>query len=189
MLRRIAQHSARRGDQPALAVIPLDRDGHRLVDPADHQAGMHPGLDVEEIATGDHVARDHAVERLVERRAARHVPERSAPLGPGERRGPIATPGGAVATARVRMHGEIGRLMNASHASLRDDYEVTVEAVDRLVADLQADPRVFGARMTGAGFGGACVALVEHGTARTIKAKIAAATGAAGPRRRVVPAR
>ncbi|MGZ9051314.1 MAG: hypothetical protein ACXW3N_03740 [Rhodoplanes sp.] len=40
--------------------------------------------------------------------------------------------------------------------------------------------------MTGAGFGGACVALVEHGTARTIGAKIAAATGAAGPRRRVV---
>jgi len=52
-----------------------------------------------------------------------------------------------------------GALMNASHASLRDDYEVSVAALDRLVALLQAQPAVYGARLTGAGFGGACVAL------------------------------
>ena len=52
-----------------------------------------------------------------------------------------------------------GRLMDASHASLRDDYEVSVAPLDELVALLQAHPDVFGARLTGAGFGGACVAL------------------------------
>jgi galactokinase len=56
-----------------------------------------------------------------------------------------------------------GALMNASHASLRDDYEVSVPALDRLVALLQADPDVHGARLTGAGFGGACVALCRAG--------------------------
>ena len=53
-----------------------------------------------------------------------------------------------------------GELMNASHSSLRDDYEVSVTALDTLVAMLQETPGVFGARLTGAGFGGACVALV-----------------------------
>ncbi|MGE5385833.1 MAG: galactokinase [Betaproteobacteria bacterium] len=55
--------------------------------------------------------------------------------------------------------GEFGQLMNASHASLRDDYEVSVPQLDQLVALLQAHSGVFGARLTGAGFGGACVAL------------------------------
>jgi galactokinase len=48
-----------------------------------------------------------------------------------------------------------GELMNASHASLRDDYEVSVQALDTLVTMLQETPGVFGARLTGAGFGGA----------------------------------
>ena len=61
-----------------------------------------------------------------------------------------------------------GELMNASHASLRDDYEVSVPALDTLVAILQANPGVFGARLTGAGFGGACVALVENGRGKAI---------------------
>lgn len=52
-----------------------------------------------------------------------------------------------------------GALMNASHASLRDDYEVSTPELDLLVALLQAQPGVYGARLTGAGFGGACVAL------------------------------
>jgi galactokinase len=57
---------------------------------------------------------------------------------------------------------EFGTLMNASHASLRDDYEVSTPELDRLVALLQAHPDVYGARLTGAGFGGACVALCQH---------------------------
>ena len=59
-----------------------------------------------------------------------------------------------------------GELMNASHTSLRDDYEVSVPALDTLVAMLQETPGVFGARLTGAGFGGACVAMVASGQAK-----------------------
>ncbi|MFO1455965.1 MAG: galactokinase [Steroidobacteraceae bacterium] len=54
-----------------------------------------------------------------------------------------------------------GELMDASHASLRDDFEVSVPALDRLVQALRSQPGALGARLTGAGFGGACVALVE----------------------------
>ncbi|MBD2084509.1 galactokinase [Coleofasciculus sp. FACHB-542] len=61
-----------------------------------------------------------------------------------------------------------GELMNASHASLRDAYEVSVPALDTLVRMLQETRGVFGARLTGAGFGGACVALVEVGKAEAI---------------------
>lgn len=65
-----------------------------------------------------------------------------------------------------------GELMNASHTSLRDDYEVSVPALDTLVGILQKTPGVFGARLTGAGFGGACVALVASGQGRAIATKV-----------------
>jgi galactokinase len=58
-----------------------------------------------------------------------------------------------------------GQLMNESHASLRDDYEVSIAALDTLTEALRAQPAVLGARLTGAGFGGACVALCRHGLA------------------------
>ncbi|MDZ7950405.1 galactokinase [Nostoc sp. DedQUE09] len=61
-----------------------------------------------------------------------------------------------------------GELMNASHASLRDDYEVSVPALDTLVEILQKTEGVLGARLTGAGFGGACVALVKSGQSKDI---------------------
>lgn len=64
--------------------------------------------------------------------------------------------------------GHFGALMNASHASLRDDYQVSVPEVDCIVAHLQADPQVYGARMTGAGFGGACVALIKQGARHAV---------------------
>jgi galactokinase len=59
-----------------------------------------------------------------------------------------------------------GELMNASHDSLRDDYEVSIPELDQLVRALRGAPGVFGARLTGAGFGGACVALCRAGQAR-----------------------
>ena len=61
-----------------------------------------------------------------------------------------------------------GALMNASHASLRDDFEVSVAALDRLVQLLQDCSEVHGARLTGAGFGGACVALCRRGTVERV---------------------
>jgi galactokinase len=56
-----------------------------------------------------------------------------------------------------------GRLMAASHASLAEDFEVSTDALDALVADLSGRPGVFGARLTGAGFGGCAVALCRPG--------------------------
>lgn len=55
---------------------------------------------------------------------------------------------------------EAGRLMNASHASLRDLYEVSCPELDTMVELLQEQPGCLGARLTGAGFGGCAVALV-----------------------------
>lgn len=56
-----------------------------------------------------------------------------------------------------------GAIMDESHASLRDDFEVSSPALDALVGRLQRTPGVFGARLTGAGFGGCAVALTEPG--------------------------
>jgi galactokinase len=56
-----------------------------------------------------------------------------------------------------------GELMVESHNSLRDDFEVSTPTLDRLVDVLRTSPGVFGARLTGAGFGGCVVALAEPG--------------------------
>ncbi|BAZ13693.1 galactokinase [Calothrix sp. NIES-4071] len=75
-------------------------------------------------------------------------------------------------TRHVSSLQKFGELMNASHASLRDDYEVSVPALDILVDILQKTPGVFGARLTGAGFGGATVALVAQGEESNIATKV-----------------
>jgi len=54
-----------------------------------------------------------------------------------------------------------GELMNASHASMRDDFEISCPEIDVLVEIAQSQPGVFGSRMTGGGFGGCTVSLVE----------------------------
>ncbi|MBN2470294.1 MAG: galactokinase [Anaerolineae bacterium] len=56
----------------------------------------------------------------------------------------------------------VGQLFNASHASLRDDYEVSCAELDIMVELAQAQPGCYGARMSGGGFGGCAVALVER---------------------------
>lgn len=55
-----------------------------------------------------------------------------------------------------------GKLLNASHASLKDDYEVTGLHLDAIVAAAQQQPGCIGARMTGAGFGGCALAVVSE---------------------------
>ncbi|WP_425148297.1 galactokinase [Deinococcus sp.] len=81
--------------------------------------------------------------------------------------------------------GHFGRLMNASHASLQHDYEVSHPQVDVLVALLQKQAGVYGARMTGAGFGGAVVALVQAGQAGAVAEAVLKVYGGEG--RQVVP--
>ena len=56
---------------------------------------------------------------------------------------------------------EFGKLMNASHVSLRDDYEVTGIELDTLVENAWEQEGVIGSRMTGAGFGGSTVSIVK----------------------------
>ena len=76
---------------------------------------------------------------------------------------------------------EFGLLLNASHRSLKEDYEVTGIELDTLVACAQEQPGVLGARMTGAGFGGCSIALVPkqnidafiEAVVRVIKIKLA----------------
>jgi galactokinase len=69
-----------------------------------------------------------------------------------------------LAAAEAMRSGDVallGELMNASHESLRDDFEVSCEELDTIVAIARRQPSCVGARMTGAGFGGCAVALVS----------------------------
>lgn len=56
---------------------------------------------------------------------------------------------------------KMGRILNEGHASLRDDYEVTGPELDAITKRAREHPNCVGARMTGAGFGGCAIALVE----------------------------
>jgi len=57
---------------------------------------------------------------------------------------------------------KLGLLMNKSHISMRDDFEISREEMDQMVSIAQAQPGCYGARMTGGGFGGCAVALVAE---------------------------
>ena len=59
--------------------------------------------------------------------------------------------------------GAVGPLLLASHASLRDDFEVSTPTVDGLVEKAWSQPGCLGARIMGAGFGGSIIALLERG--------------------------
>jgi galactokinase len=71
----------------------------------------------------------------------------------------VLAAGRALATGDLSHFGE---LMNESHRSLRDDYEVSCRELDLLVEIACATPGVYGARLTGGGFGGCTVTLVGH---------------------------
>lgn len=68
---------------------------------------------------------------------------------------------------------ELGNLLNVSHASLRDDFEVSRPELDQMVSLAQAHPHCYGARLTGAGFGGCVVALVRRGTETGFNERVA----------------
>ena len=68
----------------------------------------------------------------------------------------------AVAALKAGDLETFGKLMNASHVSLRDDYEVTGKELDTLVEAAWKQEGVIGSRMTGAGFGGCTVSIVKE---------------------------
>jgi galactokinase len=85
----------------------------------------------------------------------------------------------AAAALRVADWPALGTLMRASHASLRDDYEVSCEELDAAVLAAQ-DAGALGARMTGGGFGGSVIALVPDEAVAEVERAVTSAFAANG---------
>ena len=85
----------------------------------------------------------------------------------------------AVAILRAGRIADLAPLLDASHESMRDDFEITVPQVD-LAVDVARASGALGARMTGGGFGGCIIALVEVGDSNRIGDEITVKFGAAG---------
>ena len=93
----------------------------------------------------------------------------------------------AAAAMRAGNATELGQLMNQSHSSLRDDYDVSGPALDRIVAMAQNTDGCLGARMTGGGFAGAAVALVESASSQSFVAHITESFEAPPQQRAIAP--
>jgi len=89
----------------------------------------------------------------------------------------------AVDTLLARDFAELGRLLRASHRSMRDDFEISVPEIDLLVELACSEPSVYGARLTGGGFGGAVVMLARAGEGEKAARRVAAAYDARTGRR------
>ena len=81
----------------------------------------------------------------------------------------------AVEALKANNLREFGELMNASHVSLRDDYEVSCDEIDVLVEEAWKVDGVIGSRITGGGFGGCTVSIVKDEAVETFKEKVGAA--------------
>ena len=109
----------------------------------------HPGVRALRDVTAEQLSDATAVLGDTMFRRAKHVVEENARV--------LA----AAAAFRRNDLASVGRLVNQSHESLRDLYEVSGPELDLIVSLAQAHPACVGARMTGAGFGGCAVALVQ----------------------------
>ena len=115
-------------------------------------------------------AGEDAVERLLDpivRRRVRHVVTEEARVGEA-----------LAAIEQEDWHG-FGRLMTASHTSLRDDYGVSCRELD-VAVEAALEAGAMGARMTGGGFGGSAIALAPAGTGDAVRDAVAAAFADAG---------
>jgi galactokinase len=143
---------------PEAVVVVLDTSTRRRLDGSEYNDRRSQCMAAAR-ACGASSLRDVSLEALrrnsgaiepVALRRARHV------LSENER---------TLAAAEALRGGEskqLGALMHASHLSLRDDFEVSTPALDIMVESALASPGCHGARLTGAGFGGCVVALVER---------------------------
>jgi galactokinase len=107
-------------------------------------------------------SRSAALPERLERRARHVVTENARTLAAAE-------------AMRAGDAGSVGRLMNESHLSLRDDFEVSSEALDAIVDAARTAPGCFGARLTGGGFAGCAVALVEGSVTPEFERAVASA--------------
>ncbi|MAS37361.1 MAG: galactokinase [Anaerolineaceae bacterium] len=141
---------------PDTAVVVLDTATRRgLVDSAynerrsqcEEAARFFGVAALRDVSLADFEARAGELDDLTRRRARHVITENDRTLAAAE-----AMKAGDAVT--------LGKLMNASHTSLRDDFEVSSDALNSMVNCAQGHAGCFGARMTGAGFGGCAVALV-----------------------------
>jgi galactokinase len=150
----------------ATDLLPLPKDAELLV--------IHSGVERRLAESAYNLRRSECeraaaalgVETLREITCVSSLAELPSPMK--ERARHVVTENARVLAARTADASAFGALMSESHLSLRDDYEVSIEALDALVDALQREQGVFGARMTGAGFGGAVVALTKEGQAERI---------------------
>jgi galactokinase len=105
--------------------------------------------DLSDLSLEEFTKREHLIPDPIVRKRAHHVISENARV--------LA----AVDALKNNRITEFGQLMNASHDSLRTDYEVTGFELDTIVNEARKIKGVIGARMTGAGFGGCAIALVK----------------------------
>jgi galactokinase len=116
-------------------------------------------LGVKQLRDVEQIDRLSSLPQLYQKRARHVVTENKRVLGAVE----------ALQKGDMR---ELGRLMQESHQSMRDDYEVSVPEIDILVEESLREPGVFGARLTGGGFGGSIVGICETRQALPIAQRI-----------------
>jgi galactokinase len=158
-----------------LRLVVVDtRAGHRLVDGA--YADRRAACQAAAATLGVAALRDATIDRVEAAaealgdpglRRARHVVTENARV--------LA----AVELLRAGDLDRLGPLLAASHASLRDDYEVSSPELDTAV-DAAVEAGAVGARMTGAGFGGSAIALVPAGLVGRVADRVGRAFAAAG---------
>jgi galactokinase len=153
---------------PGTAVVILDTATRRgLVDSAYNErraqceaAARSFGVPaLRDVGLSQFEAEAHRLDDLIRRRARHVITENDRTLRAAE----VMSRGDAA---------ELGRLMNGSHASLRDDFEVSSGELDHIVACACQEEACNGARMTGAGFGGCAVALVRADAAQGLGAVV-----------------
>ncbi|MBV8369726.1 MAG: galactokinase [Candidatus Eremiobacteraeota bacterium] len=118
-----------------------------------------------DVSLEDFARRADALPALLHRRARHVVGENARVLA-------------AVAALRENDLARAGALMDASHDSLRDDYEVSSPELDLLVEAARGVPGVYGARMTGGGFGGSIVVLVRRDAVASLSTALESAYAA-----------
>jgi galactokinase len=157
-----------------LEILVLDtKTPHALVDSeyAARRASCEEAARILGVAAlRDVTALDSALERLpdpVIRRRVRHVVTENARVLE------------AVGVLRAARIADLAPLLDASHASMRDDFEITVPQVD-LAVEVARTSGALGARMTGGGFGGCIIALVPAGEAERIGREIVESFAATG---------
>lgn len=187
------------GIMDQLVSIRGERDGATLIDCRSREVELIPvpaGLGVvvvdtrvkHSLASGEYAKRRATCEAAARKLGAAALRDvtigqvRSAPDLTGDERAcarhVVTENARTLAAAEAMKAGDgaaLGRFMLESHASLRDDYRVSCDELDAAVEVASAQPGVLGSRMTGGGFGGCAIALVESGRAAEVVAGLRAA--------------